>query len=92
MCSLGPCVSSAGDINGDGYGDIIIGASASSPFSRSSAGMAWVIFGYSSTTYADISISSPSSYQGKGFMVRNLLLHIDCTVAVMFHYSSILDH
>lgn len=88
LCSLDPSVSSAGDINGDGYGDIIIGASASSPFLRSNAGMAWVIFGYSSTTFADIFISTPSSYLGKGFMVLNIY----CSVAVTLHIIVIQDH
>ena len=41
----GSSVNSAGDVNGDGIADVIIGASSSAPKSRSGAGSAFVIYG-----------------------------------------------
>ena len=42
---LGSSVSGAGDINGDGIPDLIIGASGASPDGRNGAGSSYVVFG-----------------------------------------------
>ncbi|MBH8556324.1 FG-GAP repeat protein, partial [Nostocaceae cyanobacterium CENA357] len=47
---LGTSVSSAEDINGDGFDDLIIGASSASPNGQSSAGSSYVVFGFASPT------------------------------------------
>ena len=49
----GVSVSSAGDVNGDGYDDLIIGAYGADPNGRSSAGETYVVFGGSSAPGAN---------------------------------------
>ena len=67
-------VSNAGDINGDGYSDIITVAIYADPYSRSNAGTSYVIFGHSSITnnsYSDIDLASNTfTSSGIGFKVR----------------------
>jgi len=48
-------VSSAGDVNGDGLADLIVGARASSPLSGAGAGRSYVVFGRTGTTAIDLS-------------------------------------
>ena len=48
-------VSSAGDVNGDGLADLIVGAYGSDPASGSSAGCSYVVFGKKSGTGIDLS-------------------------------------
>ncbi len=50
-------VSNAGDVNGDGYEDIILGAHQADPSSLSNAGASYIIFG-SATPSATINLSS----------------------------------
>jgi len=68
-------VSGAGDVNNDGYDDIIIGATNASPFGRNIAGESYVIFGAYSLTNVDlanlniiqgIKISGGSTYDYSG--------------------------
>jgi hypothetical protein len=42
---LGAAVSAAGDVNGDGYGDVIVGAPGVSPGGRMGAGAVWILHG-----------------------------------------------
>lgn len=42
---LGTAVASAGDINGDGFGDLVVGVEGADPGGREDAGSAWIFFG-----------------------------------------------
>ncbi|MEM6297657.1 MAG: hypothetical protein AAF740_03105 [Bacteroidota bacterium] len=60
----GSDVSSAGDINGDGYNDILIGASTATPNNKGQAGEAYIIFGKSTPFNAGINLASLQSSDG----------------------------
>ena len=58
-------------MNGDGYDDIIIGASNASPFSRSQAGTSYVIFGHST-------ISTPTIIPGMLLQYLKCYKYLKC--------------
>jgi hypothetical protein len=51
----GVSVSSAGDINGDGLDDLIIGAQYTTPSGKSNAGKSYVVFGKTDSTAINLS-------------------------------------
>lgn len=57
-------VSSAGDVNADGFDDLIIGAPESSPGSRFSAGESYVVFGSNGSSSASIELASLDGTNG----------------------------
>jgi hypothetical protein len=54
---LGRSVAGAGDVNGDGFDDIILGDAAANPGGRSFAGMAYIVFGSAAGFPADFELS-----------------------------------
>ncbi|MBD2415418.1 hypothetical protein FACHB389_18780 [Nostoc calcicola FACHB-389] len=66
----GSSVSSAGDINGDGIGDLIIGASDADPNGQDRAGSSYVVFGSSSGFGAGFNLSSLNG--SEGFVINGI--------------------
>jgi hypothetical protein len=60
----GSSVASAGDINGDGYADLIIGATSGDPNGQSGAGESYVVFGKPSGFAASLDLSSLNGTTG----------------------------
>jgi hypothetical protein len=60
----GSSVSSAGDVNGDGFDDLIIGASSAHPNGISDAGQSYVVFGSNSGFGASFNLSALNGSNG----------------------------
>jgi hypothetical protein len=80
---VGKSVSGAGDINGDGFDDVIVGAPRTEPFGagRTQAGAAYVIFGKAAgfTTLAIVNFtSSPST----GYIIQGAIEYAKLGMAV----------
>jgi hypothetical protein len=77
----GYSVSSAGDVNGDGLADLIVGATQSDPAAGTDAGRSYVVFGKTDTTPIDLSkivagtggfvINGQCAYDTSGWSVSN---------------------
>jgi hypothetical protein len=61
---LGVSVGSAGDVNGDGYDDLIIGADRAAPNSRTDAGQSYVVFGKAGGFEPSLNLSTLDSTSG----------------------------
>jgi Ca2+-binding RTX toxin-like protein len=60
----GRSVSSAGDVNGDGFDDLIIGASSANPNGINAAGQSYVVFGSNSGFGAGLNLSEINGSNG----------------------------
>jgi hypothetical protein len=65
----GISLSGAGDVNGDGFDDIIIGAPNADPNGKSNAGQSYVVFGRARFLVSEIELFSLDG--GNGFIVNN---------------------
>ena len=63
FANAGESLASLGDINGDGRGDLLIGASQVSVPDRSYAGAAYVVFGQSAAGRIDLLRPGASAYR-----------------------------
>src|SRR6056297_580022 len=62
----GDSVSGAGDVNGDGYADLIIGAFDADPGGQSRAGESYVVFGKASPTTVDLATLGAGGFRIDG--------------------------
>ena len=77
----GASISSIIDFNGDGYNDLLIGASWASPNNRSHAGEAYVIFGHGGDHFPDIDLANPIEF---GFKILGGIPNSQTGAAVSF--------
>ena len=69
----GVSVSSAGDVNGDGVDDLLIGASSAVPNGNGSAGESYVVFGRTTGFAASFDLSSLATGDGStGFVINGI--------------------
>lgn len=61
---MGTSVAAAGDLNGDGFGDIIVGAGRADPNAKTDAGSAYVIYGQAAFTAPTIAVSGLDGSNG----------------------------
>lgn len=62
----GSAVASAGDVNGDGLDDVLVGANAADPGARSNAGSAYVVHGKRGTAPIDLAALGERGYRIDG--------------------------
>ncbi len=63
----GRCVSGAGDVNGDGLADILVGANRAGAEGVSSAGESYVVFGKRDSTWVELKRLGTSGFRIEGF-------------------------
>ena len=63
-------VSSAGDVNGDGLDDLIVGADSADPSDKSSAGKSYVVFGKANSSAINLSAIADASNPTGGFVIN----------------------
>ena len=66
----GSSVSSAGDVNGDGFDDLIIGADGAEPNGINGAGQSYVVFGQAGGFSPSIDLSSSFLNGSNGFVLN----------------------
>jgi len=78
--NFGRSVASAGDINGDGLNDLVVGAPLSDPSSLENAGVSYVVFGQPSGFSAQLELSSLDG--ANGFAINGVAANDHAGVSV----------
>ena len=76
----GISVSSAGDVNGDGFGDILIGAPGGDPHGKERAGETYIVFGKQGPFPARMDLASLD--RTRGLQIRGIEPYSDSGVSV----------
>ena len=71
----GSSINFAGDLNGDGYDDVIFGARKADPGGRIDAGAAYVVYGVGRIGILDDALEEVSAAQAKLGAIQNRLTH-----------------
>ena len=66
----GRSVSNAGDVNGDGLDDLIVGADGANPSGKSSAGKSYVVSGKANSSAINLSAIANASNLTGGFVIN----------------------
>jgi FG-GAP repeat len=70
---LGLSVSSAGDVDGDGAPDLLVGANGEDPLGRPNAGGAYVVFGLATPGVVDLGLAGRRTVRLAGVNVRDFI-------------------
>ena len=66
---LGQAVAGGGDVNNDGYDDVVIGASTADPTSRNNGGRSYVIYGQDEAFFSDINLAGANFASTLGYRI-----------------------